>query len=144
MNSCPSPFRFNAEIEECDYPESVPECGGVVGGVECPAERVEFVLNEKSCKKYFICFYGLAFAAECADGTLFDPTSVPAACRRAAEVECDYVKVCTGKPDFEIVPGFTCSQSFICIDGEQYEDNCLPGLAFDPVTKTCEPDPTCG
>ncbi|XP_022216974.2 probable chitinase 10 [Drosophila obscura] len=124
---------FDPRFQVCTY-ESEAQCLPT-----CSANSLSSFCYDKTCTKYVLCYYGRPVLRQCHDGLQYN--NVTDRCDFPEYVDC-VANDCsvTVQPDdiIYLKSKARCDKYFICSNGWPWEQECSPGLYYNPECKCCD------
>ncbi|KAH8379051.1 hypothetical protein KR009_002815 [Drosophila setifemur] len=129
----PCELGFDPVFQVCTYKSAVqclPSCQTMVLSSFC---------YDNTCTKYVLCYYGRPVLRECHDGLQYN--NVTDRCDFPQYVDC-VANNCSATDQPEniifLASKSSCSKYFVCSDGRPWEQECAPGLAYNPECECCD------
>ncbi|KAI8041163.1 hypothetical protein M5D96_005415 [Drosophila gunungcola] len=101
----------------------------------CQSMELSSFCYDNTCTKYVLCYYG----KPCHDGLQYN--NVTDRCDFPEYVDCvanDCSVTFQPKDIIYLASKASCSKYFVCSDGQPWEQECAPGLAYNPECKCCD------
>jgi Chitin binding Peritrophin-A domain len=137
--SCPPGLHFSRANRVCMDPEKA-ECE--IEGLSCPAEddmdNLVFIPHPEDCSLYYLCLGGNKLPLSCGNG--FHWSVEAQACMAKEDAGCedfDDTEECPETGIKEISHPEDCELFILCINGQEFERSCPPGLHFSRETRSC-------
>ncbi|KAH8270444.1 hypothetical protein KR018_010162, partial [Drosophila ironensis] len=134
---CPDPedcrMGFDSFNQICTYEENV-RCLP-----RCETNALSSYCYDNTCSKYVLCYYGRPVIRACQDGLQYN--SKTDRCDFPRFVDCvsnDCSPNYQPKDIIYLGSKASCSRYFICSNGHPWEQECEPGLAYNPDCKCCD------
>nr|AAM11210.1 RE18809p [Drosophila melanogaster] len=124
---------YDPVLQVCTYMEEV-QCLPT-----CESFRLSSFCYDNTCTKYVLCYYGKPVLRQCHDGLQYN--NATDRCDFPEYVDC-VANDCsaTFQPEDIIYLGSkaSCSKYYVCSNGRPWEQQCAPGLAYNPSCKCCD------
>ncbi|XP_017128100.1 uncharacterized protein LOC108146589 [Drosophila elegans] len=105
----------------------------------CQSMELSSFCYDNTCTKYVLCYYGKPVLRECHDGLQYN--NVTDRCDFPEYVDCvanDCSATFQPKDIIYLASKASCSKYFVCSDGQPWEQECAPGLAYNSECKCCD------
>lgn len=111
--------------------------------VQCLPTCESFALSsfcyDNTCTKYVLCYYGRPVLRECHDNLQYN--NATDRCDFPQYVDC-VANDCsaTNQPEniIYLASKASCNKYFVCSNGRPWEQECAPGLAYNPACECCD------
>jgi hypothetical protein len=136
---CPPGLHFSREMRICMDPE---DANCEINELSCPEKddmnNLVFLPHPDDCSKYFLCLGGNKLPLRCGEGSHWSVEEE--ACMDKADAGCkdfDDIEECPEEGIKQISHPSNCEKFIFCLNGQEFERNCPPGLHFSREVRSC-------
>jgi len=129
----PCDLAYDPVLQLCTYADVV-QCLP-----SCESFQLSSFCYDNTCTKYVLCYYGKPVLRQCQDGLQYNNRTDR--CDFPEYVDC-VANDCsaTFQPEdiIYLASKASCTKYFVCSDGYPWEQECAPGLAYNPTLRLCD------